>query len=222
MRSTLAKAVVCSAVACLLLSSSTVFGSLLEFEGSPSQVITVGNIKVPVYAEARVHVGNAPSSGFPVYLTGAGIRVKQIVFVDTNLYATSSYVDNTSGISKTDPLGSLARNNVKALSLTLLRDLSADEIRSSFEDALMANNVDLDSPGVKELLSKITFDMPAQSTTSIAGFVDGHSDSAFIETSTGYKASAQDKGLSLNFWRVWFGIPVDDGMKALKANLIGK
>ena len=72
----------------------------------------------------------------------------------------------------------------------------------------MANNVDLDSPGVKDLLANITFDMPAQSTTSIVGYVDGAVDAAFIETSTGYTASAQDKGLSLNFWRVWFGIPV--------------
>ena len=67
---------------------------------------------IPVYAEARVHVGSAPSTGFPVFLTGAGIRVKQIVFVDTNLYATSSYVDNTTESPRRTP-GSLAETMSK-------------------------------------------------------------------------------------------------------------
>ena len=71
MKQSLRPKALCTAMAGLIFCSNIATGALIEFQGSPSQVITVGEIKVPVYNEARVHIGPQTAAGFPVYLTGA-------------------------------------------------------------------------------------------------------------------------------------------------------
>jgi len=197
--------------------------SVLEFQGTPVSTVYASGYDVKIYGTAKLNLGEAETRD--LFVTGAGIRKKKLGFLYVNVYVAASYIDTPDGISESDPMETIKATRSKAMQLTLVRDLSANQIRSGFEDALDVNGVDLDMPGIKHILNEITFDMNAGSVVSIIAYsaqVNGRTvDTILIETpQKNIVASGND--LSYHFWKVWFAIPVDDGMKALKPQLMKK
>lgn len=206
-------------ISIICLISWPIFGSVIRFLGDPDPEleIKVGQITVPVYREAELTVGD-PAVIHHLYLTGAGIRAKRILFSKVNVYTAANYIDNPP-ISQDQPLDTLQNTKAKAMYLTALRDLTADQIRSSFEEALDVNGVDLTEPSMADLIAELTFDLPIESNGTIVGYTNYEGDHVLIEAPDReiYKVGPD---LSFNFWRVWFGIPVDEGMARLKEKLV--
>ena len=193
----------------------------LKFVGNPTGSVEVGEKKIPIYGEAKIFHPGAPE-GTTVYLTGAGVRKKKIAFIDADCYVISSYVKDPAIVNPKDPMTTIADQSSKAVYLVMVRDISADLIRSSFEDSLEANDVDLEKPGIRDLLSKITFDMPESQSVSFLGIHQKGREYVHAETSMGNKFSSEDEILSRDFWSSWFGISVDAHMANLKSKLIGQ
>lgn len=166
---------------------------------------------VPTYASASV------SDAGDVYSTGQGLRNKPVGISEVKVYVATSYIDLNGGIPFNSALNTLAATHLKAMSLTMLRDLTADQIRSGWEDALSANSINLSDPGIKSILDQLTFDVPAGTQVDIVGRGD---DLIEIQASSGQHIySSREAGLTLNFWKSWFGIPCDQGMADLKRQL---
>lgn len=199
---------------------SSARASSIEFVGDPIQIIVSGQSRVPIYNEARVRVGDSETS-IPVYLTGAGIYRKKIVFFDEDIYVASSYLDTPEPISSSDPLGSVFKSKVKVMYLTILRDLTPLQIRSHFEEGLDGNNVSLEDPAVQALLDEIDFPLLKADSALLIGD-SGGALQRLHATVPDKEFYSENLSLADDFWRIWFGISVDNGFANLKANLIGK
>lgn len=205
----------------LIYANADAAEPILKFIGEPSSAISAGGLMVPVFDEAKGFYPGGPVDGTPLFLTGAGIRRKKVSFVTVDVNVAASYIDSTGGISQNDPLGTLSNTEVKAMALTMVRDVTADQIKSSFTDALKANQVDLNKPGIKKLINEITFGAAKGETVMILGLGKNQPEKVILETSTGKHIEASDDGVSLDLWRCWFGTPVDSLMADLKKKLIG-
>lgn len=150
------------------------------------------------------------------YRTGEGVRNKPVGISEVKVYVANSYIDSNGGIPFSDPLGTLAHTNLKVMVLTMLRDVTADQIRSGWEESLTANNIDLGDPGIKSILDQITFDIASGTEVDIIGRGD---DLIEIQAGDHHFYSIREPGLTLNFWKSWFGEPCDAGMDDLKHQL---
>ena len=196
------------------------FASSIEFTGTPITTITAGNLNVPIYKEALVKVGDSTTAQ-KVYLTGAGVYRKKIVFIEEDVYVAASYLDTPTGITTADPLQSIFPTKLRVMYLTILRDLTPSQIRGHFEDGLDANSVDLNDPPVQRLLNQVNFNLVSGNTNLIIGTVDGPNQTLFIRVPTKEFTSTSPVH-SDDFWRIWFGVPFDDEMGFLRQALIGK
>jgi len=200
---------------------STAHGGMVQFSGSPTDYIEANGISVPIYSEARISLPGKHGL-YTVKLTGAGLKRKKILFVTVNVYVVASYVYSSSGISATDPLGSLSKSNLELLYLTLVTDVKASQLRGAFEDALDLNGVDLEDPHFDNLLKRLVYDLAAETEVAIVAqtTTKGSLERVYLELpQETITDEASDFGM--DFWRVWFGIPVDKEMGKLKKILMG-
>ena len=111
----------------LLILANLAEASIVKFEGAPE---TYSGVKI--YPEAKVQT---PGKWVTLKLSGRGIRSKLGGFL--KLYVISSYVEDTTTLRRAPtPMDGIRQQNVKALQLTMLTTLSAETIRSAFEQAL--------------------------------------------------------------------------------------
>lgn len=195
--------------------------SVIETVGDPAFQLSANGITVPVYREIMVHIepGSAPRR---VFLTGAGIRVKKVFLFQEKAYVAASYIDREGGFPSGDPVAAIGASRIEVVRITTLRDLSAEQIRSSIEDSLDANGIDLEKPELSRVLSQMRHDLPAGATETIVGLtLSDDKERVYIEYP---KAIIDESGpeLALDIWRCWFGVPTDEGLAALKAKLLGK
>lgn len=204
----------------LAMVCSASFASIFRFLGTPASHVSVEGLKVPVYSSGWV---NLESLNAQVYLTGHGVYAKPLGLLSVNIYHVAHYLDSTTGFSTpTDPLSDIDRAQSFALCFTYLRSLTADQIRNSFEQMLAVNSVDITEPAIAKSLGDLTFRVNKGDTSVLIG----HSEGRFIqwlhlETGSLLAMNSADF-LATDFWRVWFAVPYDSGMKRLKQLLIGK
>lgn len=194
----------------------------LNFLGSPASTISASGVTVPLYKEAKAVFPDSPTEGYSMYLSGAGILVKQIAFFKVNVYVLTSYTDSANGVLVQDPMKSIKDAKVKAIQLTLLRSVGSGEIKSEFQLALDANAIDLESPGIKDLMSHITFSMNPKDTVTFIGYSPTSMETVYVDTSTDVHFASADKDLALNLWSIWFGTPANFGYADLKKKIVGK
>lgn len=157
----------------------------------------------------------------PLTLTGAGKRVKKIVLLKIDVYAAAHYLDLSTKLDPADPMAGVKAAKAKAIQLTFLRDVDSGKIRDSFSDALKKNGVDLQSPVMKSVLGRLTFDMKEKQTLTLVGIkrADG-TEVLHFEAPTG-PFQVEGPAIASEFWKIWFGEPEDGGLEKLKAALIG-
>jgi hypothetical protein len=190
--------------------------SAVRFTGTPVRTMSAAGRSVPVYPGADVTLGGRRD----VFLTGAGVRNKRIL-VNVPVYAATSYLDDAGGISRTDPLGSVAASATKVIQLTILRALSGQDISAAFADSLRANGIDASEAGIQRIFRALPDRLAAGDVITILGYdlADGNEGvrieiGASVVTSTGPE-------LAQKIWTIWFGEPSDAGLAALKTNLMG-
>ncbi len=210
-----------------LLLSGIAGASIIQFTGEPSSTITVEGLTVPIYRSALVDVPqNEIHQCFeeaPVYLSGHGVYAKPLGFISVNVYHALHFMDRESGFSdKENPLPEVGEAQTLAIQFTYLRDLSASQIHDAFEDMLLINDIDTEDPAVAKSLADLTFNVEKGDKSSLVGIVSNRRlESLYLEVH-GKVSSNTAEGLAYKFWHAWFGVPIDNGMKRLKALLVGK
>lgn len=201
-----------------LLVLSTPLFAAFEFVGDPYKTISVEGVEVPIYREVDVTLGETTTR---LYLTGSGIRAKKVIFTKYNVYVIASYIDSPIAVDPSNPMQSVENSSVKLLHLTLVNNVTADQIRGGFEDSLNANNVSLEDPGIQKLMSEIDFDLAQRETTVFIGYHEPDGTQTILTESPQKVFRSNSLDLADNFWKCWFNIPVDAYMAELKKELIG-
>lgn len=186
--------------------------------------LTVGTAAVPVVAYRSVGLQlDGATALTELHLTGAGNREGLFGLLP---YGVVSYisVDPASiaaGEEKSKLLETVRNSETKLLQMTMLMDLSAKQIRNAFKDALRANDVNLNEPAIAGLLEKIAFPFKMGLQVNIIGYAkDAHTQVVRVEVEGREALVAEGENLASNFWKIWFGIPVDDKMGDLQVKLI--
>lgn len=192
--------------------------SAVEFTGTAT-VKTIAGINVQVFPTANVTVDEAT---IPVRLSGSGVRKKLVLFFTVDVYAATSYVEDPAQLQAANPMEGIRGSRAKVLQLTMLRNMSGADIRTAFEEALDLNAVDLNNPAVRSVLGRFNMEARPGDIFTVAGFTKANGEQGveikFPSTTT------QDSGTGLadDFWKVWFGTPIDDEMLTLQRALIGQ
>ena len=204
------------AVGIALLSAGS-FGSVVQMTGTPKDVDVAGKI-YKVHPTATLNTLNGPTE---LKLTGYGVRQKSVAFVKVNVYLATSYVDLDTQISTNNPIDSMKNSKGRVIVLDMLRAMSAADIRTAFEEALDVNGVDVNSKAVQSVFSKFTGDLREGDRIILASYPgERAAETLVIELP---KTQIQETGnfLGLDFWKIWFGEPVDALMGELKSRLTG-
>ena len=204
-----------------LLVASISQAAILRFNGTPSETVTIDKIKIPIYHSAWTDVPELNES-LPVYMTGHGLYSKPLGFISVKIYYAVSYFDHPNGFQeKTNPIPELSGSRSFAIHFTYLRDLSQVQIRESFETMLLANNIDISDPEINQSLNDLDFDIQKGDTSVLVGSSrDRRLELLALESKNGIRTNTAEN-LAVSFWRVWFGVPSDSGMKKLKSLLAG-
>ncbi len=197
--------------------AQSLIASVAEFKGAVKTVDISGKA-VKVYSNLTLTTANGPTQ---LKLTGYGIRQKSIGFVKLNIYLATSYIDEETILSPSNPIDSLKNAKGRVIVLDLLRTLTAADIRTSFEEALDINAVDVNSKAIQSVFSKFTGDLKEGDRILLASYPGERSlETLVIELP---KTTIQETAnlLGLDFWKIWFGEPVDALMGELKSKLTG-
>lgn len=207
----------------LLFVSIVSFGkpkpkSSIEFSGTPTNY-SVGGTNINIYPTATVTLPNGEKVDFS--LSGKGLRQKWLGIIKVNAYIGIHYLDNPAVLQNSDPIGSLSHARRRLMILHMLQNVSAEDIRAEFDDALDVNGVNLDSPEMKSLREKTTYSLKAGERAHLIGYeVPGDSfENIMIFTNT---KLITERGSTLvsDVWKTWFGIPVDAEMATFKKALL--
>lgn len=198
--------------------------------------VTSGNITVPVFPKATL---TQDGKATPLQLTGKGTRTKVEFFFPVDLYAVANYV--STDVSTIDPklgkeavLKAVREAPIKALQLTLSFNLSADQIKTAFLEALKKNKIPTDSGPMKTLVEQINDNtvtndvititsVPKDANTELVTVdmeLQTSRDGETLPTPRHVVGSAEGPRLSQDFWKIWFGIPVDDKLVTLQNQLL--
>ncbi len=199
-----------------LIASTQVFAGLVEFSGTPKSV-TASGVTAQVFPEAVLQAGDQKIN---LKLSGFGIRKKPILFTKVNVYLAASYLDDLSQVKASQPFESIKDTKARVMQLTFLRNLSGAEIRASMEEALILNNVDVNSPAFQTLFGNFTFDIKPGQTMTVAMYNKGGNLEGVTIEVPATRFSVEGNFVGLDLWKGWFGAPVDDGIKDLQPQLL--
>lgn len=190
----------------------------VTFQGNPTPY-SVGGTTVNIYPEALIHLptGDTVKLG----LSGKGVRQKFMAIVKLNAYVAIHYLDNPALLNAANPIESLNGARTRLMILQMIQNVTPEDIRAEFDDALDVNQVDLYSPEISALREQTTYYLDAGQRVYLAGYETKNDDKEHILVFTDDK-SIQEQGTTLvsDIWRVWLGIPVDAEMAALKNSLL--
>lgn len=157
---------------------------------------------------------------------GAGLRWKKVLLTKVKVYVAQLLVSSPARFIKKDheALKSLADSDVVALQMSFLRTVEADKVQTSFRDALAANKVDLSSSAIKTFLGAVQKGGDATAgghlTILIKKYSDG-SEALIYEDTNGKQTTIMGgRGFTEQIFSIWLGHPSDDGVAALKNDLL--
>ncbi len=197
--------------------SSLGFGSAVEFKGNVVDVNVSGS-NFKVYSQAILKTAKGPTE---LKLTGYGIRQKSVAFIKVNVYMATSYVDLATTLNTNNPIDSLKNSNGSVIVLDMLRTMTAQDIRTAFEEALDVNGVDVNSKAVQSVFSKFEGDLYTGNRILLASYPNERNAETLVIELPKVSISTVGNFLGLDFWKIWFGEPVDALMGELKAKLTG-
>ncbi len=190
----------------------------VTFLGTPI-TYSVGGSTVNIHPEANITLPTGEI--VKVALSGKGTRQKWIAIVKVNAYVAIHYLDNPSLLSSQNPIDSLGKTQTRLMILHMLQNVSSEDIRAEFDDALDVNNVDLYSPEISYIREQTTYSLNAGQRAFLIGYLTPEDNKEHISIFTTEK-TIEEKGTTLvsDLWRVWLGIPVDQEMLVLKKSLL--
>ena len=151
----------------------------------------------------------ATVEGRNLKLNGAGVRVKNILFVGVNVYVAGLYLETPSN----DPDKIISSDGIRRVSMTMLRDLDrksmVDAVREGFE-----KNSKAEMPKLKERLDRFLGEMKndfKKGDSFVINYVPGKG--TFI-AGGGERIVIEGKDFADALFSLWLGRhPVDDNLK---------
>lgn len=190
----------------------------VTYIGDPTNY-TVGSQTVQVYPGALVTLPSGEVR--QVLFSGKGTRQKFVAVAKVNVYAILHYLDEPSALNSQDPIGSLSGTQTRMLMLQMMQNLSASDMRSGFEDALDVNDIDINATEIRSLLKQIDFSVNVGDKIFLIGYKSQADafENLYVYTE---KKTIFEKSPSLvtDFWKIWFGVPVDKEMAVCKGDLL--
>lgn len=199
------------------LIQSAGLSAAVEFKGTP-QMVDVSGTPMQVYPQAAL---TTPTGVTPLKLTGFGIRQKSVAFINVNVYFATSYADESLSLNPESPIDSLKDAKGRVILLDMLRTMTAQDIRAAFEEALDVNGVNVNSKEIQSLLSRFQGDLYAGNRIVISSHPGENGLENLVVELPKSNLSEAGNLLGLDFWKIWFGEPVDALMGELKTRLVG-
>ncbi|MBY0555207.1 chalcone isomerase family protein [bacterium] len=206
----------------VMVSSVFAQAALLTFEAGSQTLNGINLAKT-----AAINDTNGAPTDAKLDLLGAGLRTKTVLVVEAKVYVAQLFSDNKAGFSRdANALTSLVQNSTRvALKLDMLRTVSAASLVTSFKEALAANNVALDAEltNVLDLMQKSA---DATSGKSISMLMVKDTKNAnktnlyYEDTKGALKSVTASPELMGKILSIWLGKPADDGLAALKTQLL--
>lgn len=204
-------------VAGILISSSS-YAALLTYEGKGP---TVEKVALSEKATAQIE-------GESVTLTsiGSGLRAKKVVFVNVKVYVGQIFVSSPQTFKKNEAeaLGSLKDQKAVLVQMHFLRNVDAENVRKSFNEALLANGVSIEDSAVKQFLESVSKGGEAKEgkTLTVLGskLPDGQ-EMIIYETTEGNISQIKGAaGFIGKIFSIWLGKSTDDGIAQLKKSML--
>ncbi len=156
---------------------------------------------------------------------GAGLRTKKVLVSNVKVYTAEVFVSEANVVVKSDAdlLASVAKAKTAVVQLTFLRAVEAEKVQVSFRDALVANGVDTESAEVKQLFGYMVAGGEAKDKGTMTFVTNKNSDGTetlYYEDTNGKVSSVIGQDLTKKIFSMWLGVPADDGLKQLKAELL--
>ena len=188
------------------------------FQGTPTPC-SLGGTTINIYPEALVNLPTGETVNLS--LSGKGTRQKFLAIVKVNAYIAIHYLDNPALLNAEQPIESLNSAGTRLMILQMVQNVTPEDIRAEFDDALDVNHVNLYSPEITALREQTTYYLDAGQRVYLTGYKTKTDNKEHILVFTEDK-SIQEQGPTLvtDIWRVWLGIPVDPEMEALKKALL--
>jgi len=162
-------------------------------------------------------------------ILGAGLRIKKLNPMNkVKLYVTQIFSEDASTFERTSPseaLTSLTKIKLAIIHLTFLQGTDSQELKRSFEVALLENGVDVKREDIANFLTAIDDGRYYQYNKSTMAIVlskleDGKVKVVCLNKNGEEKTIIGDSQLFTNIFSIWLGTPTDPGMENLRTSLI--
>ncbi|MEQ1722560.1 MAG: chalcone isomerase family protein [Pseudobdellovibrio sp.] len=207
----------------VMVSSVFAQAALLTYEAGTQTLNGINLNKT-----AAINDSNGAPTDLKMDLLGAGLRTKTVLVVEAKVYTAQLFSDNKAAYSRNSDtaLTSLVTNSTRvALRLDMLRTVSASSLVTSFKEALDANNIALDAEltNVLDLMQKSADATSGKSITMlmVKDVKNGNKTNLYYEDTKGVlKSVTTSPELMGKILAIWLGKPADDGLAALKTQLL--
>ncbi|MGZ3723837.1 MAG: chalcone isomerase family protein [Bdellovibrionales bacterium] len=200
-------------------ASSFAFADLLTLK--PGTVVKNG-VNISTGATASVN-----GKTYELTTVGSGLRNKVVVFNIAVYIAQVMVADPARYVKTADgALPSLDNQKQIAIRLTFLRDVPADKVSTSFQDALDANKVAAKDVDMVNFMTVVNKGGDAKNAASLTIVLlkndDGTETLAYENATNGTTTVIQgSKDLAHKIMSIWLGtVSEDSGLVALKAELL--
>lgn len=157
---------------------------------------------------------------------GSGLRAKKVLISNVKVYVAQLLVSSADKYVKSsdEALNSLSQSETVAMELTFLRNVEAAKVQVSFEDALIANNVNLDEADINAFLTSVKAggdaDEGQSMTIAITKNQDGSETLVYEDTNGQATVVKGSQGLTQKVMSIWLGTPADSGLETLKQQML--
>ena len=198
----------------IVLATAFAYGDLLKLSGGTLQIENIilnKTATTPAAVEMK--------------LVGAGLRSKNVLFVDTKVYVLELFSTEAEKFSRDqNALKSIALTHSVAIRMTFLRTVDAQTVANSYKEAFAANGVSLKDPAINGFLNVVAKGGDAQSGKSltILMYQDVNNGTSLVYEDTQLQQASLSGGRDLQekVLSIWLGQPADSGLKTLKNSLI--
>ncbi len=154
-------------------------------------------------------------------LVGAGLRTKFMF----NVYVVQIFNNAPQTVKRnaTEVLDSVAAATHSVVHLSFLRNVKNDQIRTSFQEALIKNKVDVNSASIQSFFQAVQQGGAAQDGSELAlilSHLPNGMDQITYVSPEGKLFFVEGPGLVKAILSIWLGTPADSGLQSCKNELL--
>lgn len=198
--------------------------SVLDFKPGDA---SIEEVKLSREAVLTLPDSDAKSVSLKPYVKG--LRKKKVALFWAKVYVGQIFSSTALSPPKSiaEAYDALSKQPTVAITLTFVRHVTADQMKSAFEDSFETNGIDSkNDPGLKplfDILKKAGDIYDKQTLAIILTKGTAGSEMLYLENGKGELQSTKaEKGTQAKILKLWVGKPADSGMERLHEQFLGK